>query len=114
MIILSLFFLTHIFLITSQPKMSVTAGSTAVGASNVGRRFAKVVSRPRKIVIVRCSLNYGVASILTKLQKDCSTPLPVLRHVADAMAADMRAGISVDGGSNLKMIPSYVDILPTG
>ncbi|XP_019156544.1 PREDICTED: hexokinase-2, chloroplastic-like isoform X1 [Ipomoea nil] len=94
--------------------MSLTAGSTAVGASNVGRPFAKLVSRPREIVAVRCSLNYGVAAILTKLQKDCATPLPVLRHVADAMAADMRAGISVDGGSDLKMIPSYVDTLPTG
>lgn len=52
--------------------------------------------------------------ILTKLQNDCATPLPVLRHVADAMATDMRAGLAVDGGSDLKMILSYVDSLPTG
>lgn len=52
--------------------------------------------------------------ILTKLQNDCATPLPVLRHVADAMATDMRAGLAVDGGSDLKMILSYVDCLPTG
>lgn len=56
----------------------------------------------------------SAASILTKLQKDCTTPSPVLRQVADAMAADMRAGLAVDGGSDLKMILSYVDALPTG
>lgn len=54
------------------------------------------------------------APILINLQRDCATPLPVLRHVADAMAADMRAGLAVDGGSDLKMILSYVDSLPTG
>ena len=56
----------------------------------------------------------SVAPILTKLQKECATPLPVLRHVADAMAADMRAGLAADGGSDLQMILSYVDSLPTG
>lgn len=54
------------------------------------------------------------ASILKKLQKHCATPLPVLRHVADAMADDMRAGLAVEGGSELQMILSYVDALPTG
>ncbi|KAJ8540916.1 hypothetical protein K7X08_001732 [Anisodus acutangulus] len=63
---------------------------------------------------VRSSDSLGVTPILTKLQKDCATPLPVLRHVADAMAADMRAGLAVNGSSDLKMILSYVDTLPTG
>lgn len=56
----------------------------------------------------------SVAPILTKFQKDCDTPLPVLRYVADAMADDMRAGLAIDGGSDLKMILSHVDTLPTG
>lgn len=56
----------------------------------------------------------SVGSILTKLQTECATPLPVLRHVADAMSADMRAGLAADGGSDLKMILSYVDSLPNG
>jgi hypothetical protein len=30
------------------------------------------------------------------------------------MAADMRAGLAVDGAGELKMIPSYVYSLPTG
>lgn len=52
--------------------------------------------------------------ILTGLQKSFATPLPVLRHVADAMVADMRAGLAVDGVGDLKMILSYVDSLPSG
>lgn len=64
-------------------------------------------------MVVRSSA-VSVAPILTHLQKQCATPLPVLRHVADAMAADMRAGLDVDGGSDLKMILSYVDTFPTG
>lgn len=56
----------------------------------------------------------SVAPLLTKLQNDSATPLPVLRHVADAMTADMLAGLATDGGSDLKMILSYVDSLPSG
>lgn len=52
--------------------------------------------------------------ILVELKMKCDTPLPVLRHVAQAMEADMRAGLVGDGGSDLKMILSYVDSLPTG
>lgn len=62
---------------------------------------------------VRSKVN-SAAPILTKLQKDCATPLPVLRHVADAMSAEMRAGLAADGGGGLPMILSYVDSLPTG
>ena len=56
----------------------------------------------------------SVGPVLTKLKKECATPLPVLRHVADAMVADMRVGLAADGGSDLKMILSYVDSLPSG
>lgn len=71
---------------------------------------------PRFTMTVRSSnaVSVGVAPILTKLKHDCATPLPLLRHVADAMAADMRSGLAADGGSDLKMILSYVDTLPTG
>lgn len=66
---------------------------------------------------MRCSVAGHVAAvspILAELKMKCDTPLPVLRHVADAMEADMRAGLVADGGSDLKMILSYVDSLPTG
>lgn len=54
------------------------------------------------------------APILINLQRDCATPLPVLRHVADAMASDMRSGLAVDGATDLNMILTYVHNLPTG
>lgn len=68
---------------------------------------------PRVTMALRSNV-VSVGSILTKLQQDCATPLPIIRHVADSMTADMRAGLAVDGGSNLKMILSYVDSLPSG
>nr|GMD84758.1 hexokinase-2, chloroplastic [Ipomoea batatas] len=94
--------------------MSACAAASVVGSFHVRRQLPKTRSRPRVVMTVRSGVNVGVAPILTKLEKDCATPLPVLRHVADAMAADVRAGLAVDGGSDLKMILSYVDTLPTG
>lgn len=92
------------------------AAASVVGSFHVRRQgqLPKVRSRPRVVMAVRSGVSVGAAPILTKLEKDCATPLPVLRHVADAMAADVRAGLAVDGGSDLKMILSYVDTLPTG
>ncbi|THF98571.1 hypothetical protein TEA_020114 [Camellia sinensis var. sinensis] len=90
--------------------MSVTVSPPAV------RSFCLSPSQvgiPRFRMAVRSNV-VTVAPILTKLQKDCATPLPLLRHVADSMAADMRAGLSADTGSDLPMILSYVDSLPTG
>ncbi|KAJ6804497.1 putative hexokinase-4, chloroplastic [Iris pallida] len=71
----------------------------------------------RRRATVRCSVVSAAAAaapILADLKSKCATPVPVLRRVADAMAADMRAGLAEDGGSDLKMILSYVDSLPTG
>uniref|UniRef100_A0A5B6ZF86 Phosphotransferase n=1 Tax=Davidia involucrata TaxID=16924 RepID=A0A5B6ZF86_DAVIN len=90
--------------------MSITANPPAVRSFYLSRSSTGM---PRLRMALRSDA-ITVAPILTKLQKDCATPLPVLRHVADAMAADMRAGLAVDGGSDLKMILSYVDSLPTG
>ncbi|CAM8939166.1 unnamed protein product [Rhodiola kirilowii] len=60
-------------------------------------------------------LGVSVGAILRKLQSDCATPLPVLRHVADAMGEEMKAGLTtVDGAIGLPMILTYVDTLPTG
>jgi hexokinase len=90
--------------------MSVSGASPAVGLFCVPRSPPRI---PRFRMAVRSSA-ISVAPILIELKHQCATPLPVLRHVADAMAADMRAGLAVDGGSDLKMILSYVDSLPTG
>ncbi|MED6184425.1 Hexokinase-4, chloroplastic [Stylosanthes scabra] len=51
-------------------------------------------------------------SILMKLKQECATPVPLLRQVADAMSADMRAGLAAAHG--LPMIPSFVEDLPSG
>ncbi|XP_023740628.1 hexokinase-2, chloroplastic [Lactuca sativa] len=97
--------------------------SFAVNSPPAVRHFplsrSSVCRTPRVTMVARSTTGVSVSTaaalpILTKLQNDCSTPLPVLRHVADAMATDMRAGLAVDGGSDLKMILSYVDSLPTG
>ncbi|KAM5565111.1 hexokinase-2, chloroplastic [Rosa sericea] len=94
--------------------MSVTAAtSPVVGSFHPCRRSARSAALPRLRMTVR-STAVSVTPLVTELRKDCATPLPLLRHVADAMAADMRAGLAVEGGSDLKMILSYVDSLPTG
>ncbi|KDP36930.1 hypothetical protein JCGZ_08221 [Jatropha curcas] len=91
--------------------MSVaTTTSPAVGSFCVSRSRRRL--SPMRMA-VRSNV-VSVAPILTKLQKECATPLPVLRQVADAMTADMRAGLEADGASDLKMILSYVDSLPSG
>ncbi|KAK6245531.1 hypothetical protein SCA6_008621 [Theobroma cacao] len=90
--------------------MSFAATTTATPSFRIKRSTRGV---PRTRMAVRSS-TISVAPMLTKLQSDCATPLPVLRHVADSMSTDMHAGLAVDGGSDLKMILSYVDSLPTG
>ncbi|KAG8632349.1 hexokinase-2, chloroplastic [Manihot esculenta] len=93
--------------------MSVaTTTSPAVGSFYVSRSRSRRAVPPIRMAI-RSNI-VSVAPLLTKLQNDSATPLPVLRHVADAMTADMRAGLATDGGSDLKMILSYVDSLPSG
>ncbi|KAK1553701.1 hypothetical protein Q3G72_002317 [Acer saccharum] len=93
--------------------MSVTVTSTSLAFGSFCLP-PSVKGGPRFRMAVRSNVLSVNAPILTKLQQDCATPLPVLRQVADDMAADMRAGLAVDGGGDLKMILSYVDNLPTG
>ncbi|KAF3779677.1 Hexokinase-2 [Nymphaea thermarum] len=64
----------------------------------------------------RCSIGGGTLALpmLDELRRNCATPLPLLRRVAGAMVDDMRAGLACDGGSDLPMILSYIDSLPTG
>ncbi|KAG6388446.1 hypothetical protein SASPL_149872 [Salvia splendens] len=90
--------------------MSVITATSAVPPLHSPRS----APRPRVAMMVRSSSAVSAASILTKLHSDCATPLPLLRQVAHAMAADMRAGLAADGASDLKMILSFVDSLPTG
>uniref|UniRef100_A0A0D9YEC2 4-hydroxy-4-methyl-2-oxoglutarate aldolase n=1 Tax=Oryza glumipatula TaxID=40148 RepID=A0A0D9YEC2_9ORYZ len=54
------------------------------------------------------------AVLLRDLQERCAAPVELLRQVADAMAAEMRAGLAAEGGSDLQMLVTYVDSLPSG
>ncbi|KAM7259983.1 hypothetical protein ACFE04_015724 [Oxalis oulophora] len=96
--------------------------SSSFGSYNLSSSYASSSGSTRSMLQVpRIRMNIGNRStmisttpMLTKLQNDCATPVPLLRHVADSMADDMRAGLAVDGGSDLKMILTYVHSLPTG
>ena len=94
--------------------MSVaTASSPAVG-SFLSSRSQRRSTPGFRMALRSDAVSVSVSPILTKLKHKCATPLPVLQHVADAMSAAMRAGLTVDGGAGLPMIPTYVDNLPTG
>lgn len=88
--------------------MAAVSGSFSTLLSPTGKR--------KRFITPRMSLRSSatITPILTDLSNSCRTPLPVLRHVADAMSADMRAGLAAEGAGDLKMILSYVDALPTG
>uniref|UniRef100_A0A7N0THL5 Phosphotransferase n=1 Tax=Kalanchoe fedtschenkoi TaxID=63787 RepID=A0A7N0THL5_KALFE len=51
--------------------------------------------------------------LLEDLRKECDTPVPKLKMIAEAIAVEMRAGLA-EGGSSMKMLPTYVDVLPQG
>ena len=70
-----------------------------------------VVARRRTLRAERWA---RAAGILCDLKERCATPDARLQQVADAMTAEMHAGLAADGASKLKMLISYVDNLPTG
>ncbi|KAI3925545.1 hypothetical protein MKW92_047972 [Papaver armeniacum] len=65
---------------------------------------------------IRAALCNEAMSILKEFEENCATPIGKLRQVADAMTAEMHAGLaaSESGGSQLKMLNSYVDNLTAG
>jgi len=53
--------------------------------------------------------------LVHELRVASATPVPLLRQVADALVEEMSAGLAREGGSEqLKMLPSYVENLPSG
>ncbi|KAK4276509.1 hypothetical protein QN277_014650 [Acacia crassicarpa] len=93
--------------------MSVVAISSSSPASGSSLPRSPRRSGPRFSMALRSDA-VSVAPLLTKLKRDCATPLPVLQRVVDAMSQAMRTGLAADGGSGLPMIPTYVHHLPTG
>lgn len=94
--------------------MSPTFASPTI-TPTIGRSFTFSSRRYNNIVMSAVRSNSpSTCPILTKFQKDCATPTPYLRKVADAIVDDMRAGLAVEGGGELDMILTYVDALPSG
>lgn len=71
---------------------------------------AVIVARRVKFHSQKCAAR----KILVEFQEACDTSLLRLRMVVDAMAAEMHAGLVSEGGSTLKMLPTYIDRLPDG
>lgn len=54
-------------------------------------------------------------TLLSEFREASATPLPLLRQVAEAMVEEMTMGLRSEGGSDqLKMLPTFVENLPTG
>jgi hexokinase len=71
---------------------------------------AVVVSQRVKVRSQKCTAR----KILLEFQEACDTPVARLRQVVDAMAVEMHAGLVSEGGSKLKMLPTFIDHLPDG
>ena len=54
------------------------------------------------------------AALIEEVERSLSTPTALLRGIADAMVVEMERGLRGDIHSQLKMLISYVDNLPTG
>jgi hexokinase len=54
------------------------------------------------------------ATVIEEVEQRFATPTALLRGIADAMVEEMERGLRADPHAPLKMLISYVDILPTG
>jgi len=53
--------------------------------------------------------------LLKEFREASATPLPLLHQVSEALVHEMHTGLASEGGSDqLKMLPTYVDALPSG
>ena len=99
-------------------KPAVVAAATAVlAAAAAAAAAAAVLARQRLREAKRWA---RAGAVLQDLEARCAAPAERLRQVADAMAAEMRAGLASDdpdggeGSVALKMLVTYVDSLPSG
>ncbi|KAG0566647.1 hypothetical protein KC19_7G079200 [Ceratodon purpureus] len=52
--------------------------------------------------------------LLYEFRHACATPLHVLRQISEHMALEMQAGLDQPGGSQLTMLPTFIEKLPNG
>lgn len=55
-----------------------------------------------------------VAAVIEEVERTLATPTALLRGISDALVVEMERGLRGDIHSQLKMLISYVDNLPTG
>ncbi|CAH9131260.1 unnamed protein product [Cuscuta epithymum] len=85
-------------------KVAVAAGVVCLAAVMVVRhRIKRSSGRWAKTM-----------ALLEEVREKCGTPTGKLRQVADAMTAEMHAGLASHGATKLKMLITFVDNLPTG
>ncbi|KAK6911992.1 Hexokinase, C-terminal [Dillenia turbinata] len=90
-------------------------GKVAVGVAVAGAATACAVTALVVQHRMRSSRQWAKAmEIVREFEETCATPIGKLREVADAMIADMHAGLASEGTSPLKMLVSYVENLPSG
>lgn len=58
--------------------------------------------------------NVEPSVFLREFRKTCATPVMLLRHTAQAMATEMQEGLDNPGQRRLKMLPTYLECLPSG
>lgn len=72
-------------------------------------------SNVKEVVEVEESSNDDPScTFLREFRNACATPVMTLRSIAHAMAAEMQAGLDCPGERRLKMLPTYLECLPTG
>lgn len=60
-------------------------------------------------------VSVAAEKLLHEFREASATPLPLLHQVSDALVHEMYAGLASEGGSDqLKMLPTYVENLPSG
>ncbi|CAK9222604.1 unnamed protein product [Sphagnum troendelagicum] len=97
--------------------MSMSYGNTTVCVkSAVVVRSRRVPQwRAQSIAQQKSKSNQTAQILLSEFRQASATPLQRLRQVSDDMTAEMHAGLLSEGGSQqLKMLPTYVEHLPTG
>lgn len=91
--------------------MGKAAAGATIALSAAVCAVALLVARQRIRNKNRCG---QALAVLEDFQKASATPLDLLKDVADAMTAEMCAGLEKENGSKLQMLLSFVKNLPTG
>jgi hexokinase len=97
---------------------AAAVGTAVVVCAAVGT--AVVLARRRKsreselLGAAEAERKRKVAAVIEEVERTLATPTALLRSISDALVAEMERGLRGDIHSQLKMLISYVDNLPTG